>query len=88
MGGFFAITRDLPDLRIFEDANVELSCLLRFRIEPKKDLSSSSDFPRRFSARAQALATANILPFACLLTSGTANLRAEPQNPVRRNEQN
>jgi hypothetical protein len=34
LGGFFAITRDLPDLRILENADVEFSCLLRFRIEP------------------------------------------------------
>jgi len=33
LGGFFAITRDLSDLRIFENADVEFHCLLRFRIE-------------------------------------------------------
>jgi hypothetical protein len=50
-------------------------------------LSSSSDFPRRFSARAQALAllvtaAPSILAFACLLASDAANLRAEQKKPV------
>src|SRR5207249_8833749 len=33
---FFWITGNLPDLRILKNADVEFSCLLRFRIEPKK----------------------------------------------------
>jgi len=36
LGGFFAVKRYLPDLRILKNADVESSCLLRFRIEPKK----------------------------------------------------
>jgi hypothetical protein len=33
-GGFFAVTRDFPDLRILKNADVEFSRLLRFGIEP------------------------------------------------------
>jgi len=77
--------RYLPDPRVLKNADVEFSCLLRFRIESKKRIYLlHAIFPRRFSARAQVRAVLvtsapSILAFACLFAFGAANLRGEQQ---------
>jgi hypothetical protein len=76
LGGFLAITRDLPDLRILKNADVELAACSAAESNHKKgfiffiQLILTAASLKRSTLNSQ-------LSCACLLAPGARNLRAE-----------